>query len=99
MARVRLDLNNPAFLEVWFRLQDKEALAVLRSLRKITRLEWDQLYRDSGLKWEAILSATTSGGERLYSLRVSKQVRATAVRAGEFLRFISLHPDHDSTYQ
>ena len=96
MGRIALDLNNPEFQSDWFALQRDEALAVLATLRKITRLDWNQLYADPGLRWEAILSRTGPAGQRLYSLRVTKRVRAIACRQDDFLRLLSLHPDHDS---
>jgi len=98
VAGIALDLNNPEFQKDWFALPRDEALAVLATLRKITQLEWDQLYRDRGLHWEAILSRSGPGGQRLYSLRVTRRVRAVAYREGAILRFLSLHPDHDSAY-
>ena len=98
MARVLLDLNNPAFQEGWFTLEREEALAVVATLRKIHELDWDQLYRDRGLRWEAILSRVGPAGQRIYSPRVTRRVRAIAYRDGDFLRFLSLHPDHDSAY-
>lgn len=98
MARVLLDLNNPVFQEGWCALGRQEALAVLATLRKIHRLEWDQLYRDPGLRWEAILSRLGPGSQRIYSLRVTQRVRAVAYRDGDFLPFLSLHPEHDSVY-
>ena len=99
MARIALDLNNPEFQRDWFALERDEALAVLATLRKILRLDWNELYADRGLRWEAILSRPGPAGQRLYSLRVTKRVRAVAYRQGEFLRFLSLHPDHDSAYK
>ena len=99
MARIALDLNNPEFQRDWFALERDEALAVLATLRKILRLDWNELYADRGLRWEAILSRTGPEGQRLYSLRVTKRVRALAYRQGDFLRFLSLHPDHDSAYK
>jgi hypothetical protein len=36
--------------------------------------------------------------ERLYSMRISRGCRAVAWRDGEWLRLLSLHPDHDSAY-
>src|ERR1043165_4115382 len=99
MARDLLDLNNPVFQESWFTLARGEALAVLTSLRKIRQLEWNQLYQDQGLRWEAILSREGPGGRRIYSLRITRRVRAIAYREGDFLRFLSLHPDHDSAYR
>jgi hypothetical protein len=99
MAHVALDLNNPEFQQNWFALEHEEALAVLATLRKIHRMEWNQLYSDRRLRWEAILSRSGPSGQRLDSLRVTRRVRAVAYRDGEFLRFLSLHADHDSTYR
>ena len=98
MARILLDLNNAFFQEDWLSLEREEGLAVLAALRKIKQLEWEQLYRDKGLRWEAILSRNGPGGGRIYSLRITQQARAVAYRDGEFLRFLSIHPDHDSAY-
>jgi hypothetical protein len=95
---VLLDLNNPAFQESWFALEREEALAVLATLRRIQKMEWQQLYRDRGLRWEAILSRPGPGGARIYSLRVTRKVRAVAYREGDFLRLLSIHADHDSAY-
>jgi hypothetical protein len=99
MPRVLLDLNNPAFQETWFDLERDHALAVLASLRKIQQLNWEQFYADRGLRWEAILSKTGPAGRRIYSLRITRNMRAVAYREGEFLRFLSLHADHDSAYR
>jgi len=98
MARILLDLNDPIFQKCWFALEREEALAVLAALRKLLQLDWEQLYRDRGLRWEAILSRTGPSGQRIYSLRVTRRVRAIAWRDGDFLRLLSLHPDHDSAY-
>jgi len=98
MDRILLDLNNPVFQETWFALERAEALAVLATLRKIHQMDWKQLYLDRGLRWEAILSRTGPAGQRLYGLRVTRRVRAVGYRDGDFLRFLSLHPDHDSAY-
>jgi hypothetical protein len=98
MSLVVLDLNNPAFLYDWFQLEKAEAMAVLDTLRKIRGMEWDLVYRDRGLRWETIISRKGPAGQRIYSLRITRKVRATAYRDGEYLRFLSLHPDHDSAY-
>jgi hypothetical protein len=99
MARVVLDLNSPVFQQDWFALEREEALSVLATLRKIRLLDWEQLYRDKGLHWEAINSRSGPAGKRLYSLRITRSMRAVAYREGDFLRFLSLHPDHDSAYR
>jgi hypothetical protein len=99
MDRILLDLNNPVLQETWFALEREEALAVLGTLRKIGQMNWGQLYRDRGLRWEVILSRPGPAGQRIYSLRVTRRVRAVAYRDGRFLRLLSLHPDHDSAYE
>jgi len=98
MARIVLDLNNPVFQETWFALERQEALAVFAAFRKIRHVEWDQLYRDKGLRWEAIFSRTGPNGQRLYRLRITQRVRAVAYRDGNALRLLALHADHDSAH-
>lgn len=97
---VRLDLNNPVFQRQLFALEKAQQLEVLATLRKLSGLNWAQVYQDRGLKWEAIHSRTGPDGCRLYSLRINQGFRAMAYRAeGGWLRLLSLHPDHDSAYQ
>lgn len=96
---VRLDLNNPVFQENLLSLQKPERLAALDTLNKIRQLTWNQLYRDNGLKWEKVFSVKPPmGTEALYSLRITQSRRATAFRDGDFIRLLTIAPDHDSTY-
>lgn len=98
-ALVRLDLNNPVFQETLFRLQKAERHAAIDTLKKIRQLTWAQLYRDNGLKWEKIVSVEPPPGVgALYSLRITQSRRCTAWRDGDFLRMLTVAPDHDSTY-
>jgi hypothetical protein len=98
-ALVRLDLNNPVFQGNLLTLQKTERHAALDTLNKIRQLTWDQVYRDNGLKWEKISSvAPPAGVDAIYSLRLTQSRRATAYRDGEFIRFLTIGPDHDSTY-
>ena len=53
---IRLDLNNPVFQLHLFGLQKPERNAAIDTLRKIRQLSWGQLYRDTGLNWEKIVS-------------------------------------------
>jgi hypothetical protein len=99
MNRVLLDLNNPEFQKQWFDLPREEAQAVLATLHKIRQLTWPQLYSDPGLRWEAIHVRRGPHGARLYSLRITKRIRAVATREGDILRLLALHRDHDSAYQ
>ncbi|MDD2750785.1 MAG: hypothetical protein PHX24_11965, partial [Acidithiobacillus sp.] len=58
-----------------------------------------QLYRDRGLKWEKIVSVDPPEGiSAVYSLRLTQSRRATAYREGTYIRFLTIAPDHDSTY-
>jgi hypothetical protein len=95
---VRLDLNNPVFQRQLFALQKNEQLSVLNTLRKVSSMTWQQIYQDSGLKWEAIISRKGPRNERLYSFRIAKGFRGIAFREDSWLRILSLHPDHDSAY-
>lgn len=96
---IRLDLNNPVFQDALFALQKAERLAVLDTLKKLRQLTWPQLYADRGLRWEKISSVKPPQNvPALYSMRITKSCRATAFRDGDFLRFLTIHPDHDSTY-
>jgi len=97
--RVRLDLNSPEFQEVLFHLEAEESKQVVASLRRLRSLSWSEVYRHTGYRWEAIRHIQTPTGATAYSLRLSQKVRAVAYRDGAFLRFVSLHPDHDSAYR
>jgi hypothetical protein len=97
--RVRLDLNSPEFQDVLFQLQSDDLKQVMASLRRLRDLEWSTLYRHTGFHWEAIEHLKAPNGARVYSLRLSQRIRALAYREGDFLRLLSVHPDHDSAYE
>jgi len=96
--RLRLDLNNPVFQRQLFALTRQQQVQVLKALAKLSGLSWEQVYRDRGLHWEAVHSRKGPHGGRLYSLRMGKAFRSLAWRDGDWLRLLSLHPDHDSAY-
>lgn len=97
--QVRLDLNNPVFKETLFNLQKAERHAAVDTLKKVRQLTWAQVYRDNGLKWEKITSVKPPLGiDAIYSMRITQSRRATAWRDGEFMRMLTVAPDHDSTY-
>ena len=98
-AEVRLDLNNPVFQEQLLSLEKNERHAALDTLNKIRKLTWNQLYRDQGIKWEKITSIKPPAGiDAVYSLRISQSRRATAHRDGDFIRLLTIAPDHDASY-
>lgn len=94
---VQLDLNSPEFQAQLFGLERAVLIQVVDVLARLRRMAWTDVYRSSGLKWERI-GRSAPGGEPLYSLRITQKVRAVAFRQGDYLRLISLHPDHDSAY-
>ena len=98
-SRVRLDLNSPEFQEIFFHLEIAELKQVVASLRRLSELDWAAIYRHTGFQWEAIKHLEAPNGAGVYSLRLSQKVRALAFREGDLLRFVSLHPDHDSAYR
>lgn len=96
---VRLDLNNPVFQENLLSLQKPDRLAVLDALGRLRQMTWNQVYRDKGLKWEKIVSFKPPAEiGAVYSLRITQSRRATAYRDGDFIRLLTIAPDHDKTY-
>src|SRR5579883_2949449 len=65
MEKIKIDTNNPQFQQDFFHLEKPEQLALIRTLKKISEMQWPQLYSDKGLKWEAILSKETKSGQRI----------------------------------
>jgi hypothetical protein len=96
---IRLDLKSPEFQKVFFSLEANDLKEVLSALRRLRELDWPALYSHTGFRWEAIEHLKVGSGSKVYTLRLSQRIRAVAVREGNFLRLISLHPEHDSTYQ
>lgn len=98
-AAVRLDLNNPVLQRDLFGLRKAERHAALDTLSKLRQLSWSPVYRDKGLRWEKIVSVKPPQGiAALYSLRITQGRRAVAYRDGQFIRLLSLPPDHDAAY-
>lgn len=97
--KVLLDLNNGAFQKCLFKLGKIEAVRVINSLAKIQQLDWGELYKDQGLKWEKITSIKAPEGmDAIYSFRITQAVRATALRVGDYLVLLTIQQNHDSTY-
>ncbi len=91
--KVLLDLNLPAFQDDLLALEINEVRALLKTLRKLRRLDWQAVYRDQGLKWEQI-----QGAPGRFTIRLSHSCRAIVRREGNFMRFIALHAEHDQPY-
>lgn len=101
---VECDLEFPRMRDELSKLELKELGQVEESVKKIKKMTWDQIYKTSsktqkrGLNWEPIEGQRTASGKTIASIRISGKFRARVCRDGKFMRFISLHPDHDSAY-
>ncbi len=96
---VLLDLNAPSFQRNLLGLDKVLRNEALNTLQKIIQMDWLQVYRDQGLKWEKIYTIDPPQGvEAIYSLRITQSRRAVAYRKGSFMCFIAIPPDHDATY-
>lgn len=91
--RVLLDLNYPAFQDELLDLDAPEIKKIIKALKKIKGLTWNDLFRDHGLKWEELKSIPGK-----YTVRLSQSYRAVVVREGCWMRFQALHQVHDSAY-
>lgn len=98
MSNVLLDLNYSTFQVELFTLQKAEQTAFLTTCNKIRQMTWEMVYKDRGLRWEEIISKRNKAGDKIYSIRFSQKYRSTVVRDRDFMVFLSIHPDHDSTY-
>jgi len=102
---VECDLEFPRIQKELSNLELNELVQVEESVKKINKMTWNQVYETSsrtqkrGLNWEPIAGQITGSGKTIASIRISKKFRARVCRDGKFMRFISLHPDHDSTYR
>ena len=96
--RVLLGLKNPHFQEDLFSLEEADVNRIFVNVRKLRGLSWSEVYRDRVLRRELIQSERGPGGARLYSLCLGDKFRAIVNRDGNFLRFLTPHPDHDPTY-
>jgi len=96
---VQLDLNNEVFQENWLGLEKQERNRVTDTLKKLRQLTWSQVYRDQGLKWEKVTSVIPPKGiDAIYTLRITQSRRAIAYRDGNFMRLLTIAPDHDAAY-
>ena len=101
-----LDLNYPGFLESLFALEKNDKIQLIKQLEKISKLTWAEVQRDPGLKWERIHPVPISLQRHLpddklralYSIRLTQAKRAVVLREGDYMRFLALPKDHDSTY-
>lgn len=98
------NLEFPRLQKELIELESDQFDAFNRAIEKIEQMTWDQIYKTSsksqkrGLNWEPIEGQKTKSGKAVASVRISDKFRARVCRDGRIMRFISLHPDHDSAY-
>ena len=96
---MKIDLNFPPFQQDIFSLDKTKLSIFVKSVKKINKMDLRQVQQSSGLNLEKIKNIKTPNGKTLYSIRMSKSFRAVICIEDDFIRFISLHPDHDTAYK
>ncbi len=101
---VQVDLEFPRIQDDFAELELVQLTEVRACVEKIQKMTWAQVLATSsksqkrGLNWE-VLDQRTATGSVVASIRVTDKFRARVTRDGVYMRFISLHPDHDSAYK
>lgn len=93
------DRNNRECQANLFSFDKPEVWAVLKPVKLLQAMTWEPIQASKDLRWELFQSRHGPDGERLYAMRISRSWRAVAWREGAWLRFLSLHPGHDSAYR
>ncbi|NQW44041.1 MAG: hypothetical protein HQ462_01395 [Deltaproteobacteria bacterium] len=103
---VQCDLEFPTLQDQLKKPKSLDFEAFFNKVEKINEMTWQQVYATSskgkakrGLNWEALPNQRTASGGTVASIRITDKFRARVTRDGVFMRFISLHPDHDSAYK
>jgi len=96
---VKVDLNFPLFQKDLFSLNKNELAAFFRTAKKLVKMDLTLIQQSSGLNLEKIRVMKGPAGKPLYSIRVTRSFRAVLTIDNDYLRFVSLHPDHDSAYR
>ena len=101
---IQVDLEYPRVQAELVELELEELLEVRACVDKLKKMTWAQVLATSsksekrGINWEVITDQKTATGAVIASIRVSRRFRARVTRDGVLMRFISLHPDHESAY-
>jgi hypothetical protein len=73
---LKIDLSFPDFQKDLFRLEKKEPYALIKTLRALSKMDFDQLRSSSGLNLEQIKKTKTRKGNPIYSIRITRSYRA-----------------------
>jgi len=96
---LKIDLNFPDFQKDLFKLERNELITFIKTLKTLSKMDFDQFRRSPGLNLEKLKNMKTRKGLPIYSIRITRSFRAILSMEGDYLRFISLHPGHDSAYR
>ncbi len=96
---MKIDLNFPDFQKDLYKLERNELFAFIKTLKILSKMDFDQFRRSAGLNLEKLKNMKTRKGLPIYSIRITRSSRAILSMEGDYLRFIFLHPDHDSAYR
>ena len=102
---VQVDLNFPRIQSELEDLEYEQVVDFENCIEKVKQITWAQILATSsrsqkrGLNWEVLSDQKTAAGKVIATIRVTGKFRARVTRDGAFMRFISLHPDHDGAYK
>ena len=96
---MKIDLNFPDFQKDLFKLERNELITFIKTLKTLSKMDFDQFRRSPGLNLEKLKNMKTTKGLPIYSIQITRSFRAILSMEGDYLRFISLHPGHDSAYR
>ena len=80
--KVQLDLNVPAFQKKLFALDAGEVKKAFKTFQKLQALNWHEVFRDHGLKWEQVKNEPGT-----FTIRLSRSYRAVVEREGRLCCF------------
>jgi hypothetical protein len=103
---VLVDAGYHRFIKALANLEDNDQEAILDTIDKIQRMTWDDVYKTSsktpgqkrGVNYEPTDQRTASG-RKIATIRASGKIRIRVCRDERWMRFISIHVDHDSAYK
>ncbi|MBC7533012.1 MAG: hypothetical protein H7318_15670 [Oligoflexus sp.] len=103
-SHIKVDMSYWALMKEIQGLTKDQLQELTDSTVKLQKTTWRELWEQStknkgktGFNYELIEEDPDLG--KMHSIRITKGFRARVVRENEWMRFISLHPDHDSAYR
>ncbi|RYZ80862.1 MAG: hypothetical protein EOP04_25070 [Proteobacteria bacterium] len=103
-SHIKVDMTFPSLIKEIQDLTKSQLQELLESTVKLQKITWKELWEQStkgkgktGFNYELIEEDPDLGN--IHSIRITKSFRARVIRENEWMRFISLHPDHDSAYR